>query len=234
MTGTGNDIVSLNAVNARATQPRYYSKILSTSEIVLYNEPGFTNLAFENFVWLLWSVKESAYKYFKRIKSDLIFSPTKFIVQHLQMPAEYNIANVEVREMEGRGFDRKNNIVFNSTIKIGSETFYSSSIIHREFIASVVNGDGNFENTYWGIKLINKSDPLYQSFAVREFLIKRLKRLFHLDNPVISKTPEGFPVVQDGINEREVPVSLSHHDCLVAYSFQSGDFQSRDVAIKCF
>lgn len=222
MTGTGNDIVSLNAVNNfRAKNPRYYSKILSTSEIVLYYQSGFKHLSFENFVWLLWTIKESGYKFLQRINTDLIFSPTKFIVQQLQIPIGYTAESFDVTEIEGRGFDGKSNVVFNSTIKIGDETLFSRSIIHKELIMSIVNVDNNFENVYWGIKLINKSDSHHQSMEVRKFLVSRLQRAFQMDNLFISKSKHGIPFVQTGSKEMAISVSLSHHDHWVAYSFSS-------------
>jgi hypothetical protein len=91
-------------------------------------------------------------------------------------------------------------------------------------IVSVVNGDGNFKNTCWGIKLINNPDSQYQSMAVRKFLVNRLHRLFHMHNLKIGKSPYGFPIVLEGRKKIASSVSLSHHDRLVAYSFQSEDF----------
>ena len=64
MISAGNDIAALAKVNKeRIPQPRFYSKILSDSERALYHQPQLTILPFENYVWLLWSVKESVYKY---------------------------------------------------------------------------------------------------------------------------------------------------------------------------
>jgi len=224
MNSTGNDIVSLNAINrSRTKQPGFYSKILSASEQLLYNEPEFAAIPFEHFVWLLWSIKESAFKYLQRSNPDLIFSPTKFIVQQLQMPPGYGITNLETTETEGNGFDSRANHV-KGMIKVGTATLYSRSIIYKELISSVVNGNDNFENTSWGIKLISKSHPSFQSTVAREFLVDRLSRLFQMDNCVIGKSSDGFPIVLEGKKELRIPVSLSHHDRLVAYSFQSDDF----------
>src|SRR5215469_9103806 len=89
MTSAGNDIVSFSAINsARTKQQRFYSKILTTAEENIYRQPGFASIPFENFVWLLWSVKESAYKYLKRANPALIFTPVKFIVRQLDAPEQ--------------------------------------------------------------------------------------------------------------------------------------------------
>ncbi|HWZ04661.1 MAG TPA: 4'-phosphopantetheinyl transferase superfamily protein [Mucilaginibacter sp.] len=221
MLSTGNDIVSLNAINiTRSKQPGFYSKILCDTEKALYRESETALMPFENYVWLLWSIKESAYKYLRRIQPGLVFSPTKFVVNQLQIPSGYAATSFEVKETEGRGFD--SNAVFKSTITFGAYTLYSRSLMYRELIVSVVNGDEDFENTGWGIKLINKSDPEYQSNAVRAFLVNRLNKLFHLDGLMIGKSMHGVPIVLKGDVEVVLSVSLSHHDKMVAYSFQFG------------
>ena len=219
MWSTGNDIVSLNAINKiRTNQPGFYSRTLTDTEKALYRELEPAAIPFENFVWLLWSIKESAYKYLHRINPGLVFSPTKFVVQQLQLPFGYTETNFEGTETEGADFDRK--AVLKSTITFGAYTLYSRSLMYREMVVSVVNGDEDFENTNWGIKLINRSDPEYQSNAVRAFLVNRLNKLFHLDGLMIGKSMHGVPIVLKGDVEVGLSVSLSHHDQMVAYSFQ--------------
>jgi len=220
MTSAGNDIVSLNAINvARTKQPRFYSKILSDTEKALYHEAGFALVPFENFVWLLWSVKESAYKYLQRTDPGLIFHPVKFLVTQLRAPHDYTTPGFETAETEGTGFN--NEPAFKGEITYGPYSLYSRSLIYRELIVSVVNGNDNFKNTCWGVKSINKADPGYQSAEVRTFLIDRLGKFFNADDILIDKTAEGFPVAIIKNEEMAIPVSLSHHDQWVAYSFQS-------------
>ena len=51
MISTGNDIVSLSAVDiTRTKQPRLYSKILSDAESLSYQQHLATALPFENYV----------------------------------------------------------------------------------------------------------------------------------------------------------------------------------------
>jgi phosphopantetheinyl transferase (holo-ACP synthase) len=219
MTSTGNDIVSLNAINiTRTKQYRFYSKILSTAEKGLYNGPEFATVPFENFVWLLWSIKESAYKYLKRAWPDLVFIPGKFTVKQLLFPAGYTLANFEETEVESAGFDNKG--ALKGIVTFGTNTLYSRSLMYRELIVSVVNDGENFENTCWGIKLIDNPDPEYQATAVRRFLVNRLQGLYPLDELVVGKNTEGTPIVLKKGEELAVVVSLSHHECFVAYSFQ--------------
>src|ERR1700761_9130738 len=107
MTSTGNDIVALKAINiARTKQPNFYSKILSVSEKDLYDQPFSDKIPFENFVWLCWSIKESAYKFLDRIVPDRVFSPTRTIVSSIELPTHLVLSEFD-GQAEGCGFDNK-------------------------------------------------------------------------------------------------------------------------------
>lgn len=216
---TGNDIVALKAINiVRTKQFRFYSKIISVVEKELYDQLVADKIPFENFVWLLWSVKESAFKFLQRITPDLVFSPSKIIIKQLVFPVQQLVTRLEGDRTEGCGFDDK--IAYKGTIEFGTTRLYSRSIISEELIVSVVNYLDNFENTCWGFKVINSTEPPYQSRAVRYFLINRLKSLFLDADLNISKSPSNYPILLNGKEEMAVPISLAHHDHFVAYSFQ--------------
>jgi len=226
MTSAGNDIVSLNAINITRTKHyRFYSKILSPTEKALYNQAAFAAIPFENFVWLLWSIKESAYKYLKRNNPDLVFTPVKFILTDLLIPSRYILANFEGIQMEGAGFG--NIPALKGVVTFGIHTLYSESLLYRELIVSFVNGDENFENICWGVKLIGANDASCQSIEVRKFLIDRLHHILHLDGLVTGKTPGGIPVVLNEGEELAVAISLSHHGWFVGYSFQLSESLKR-------
>jgi hypothetical protein len=118
---------------------------------------------------------------------------------------------------EGQGFD---DAVYKGIAIFADQVLYSRSIITGEFIFSVVNYEDDFANTCWGIRLISSTDAAHQSRAVRAFLSDRLDRLFPDSVLSISKSIHGCPILlKDGV-ETSIPVSLAHHDCYVAYSFQ--------------
>jgi phosphopantetheinyl transferase (holo-ACP synthase) len=218
MISAGNDIVALNAINAaRTKQPEFYSKILSVTEKSLYQAPISEAIPFEIFVWLLWSVKESAYKFLQRHNPALIFTPVKFEVKELHIPAGFIINDFNGEEIEAVGF--ADDFYIKSTIIVGEYKLYSRSLIYDELILSTVNDSDNFDKVYWGIKAIESSDTEIQSAAVRKFLLSRLRAL-GFKSPVISKNGNGIPVLLIDDTESEIPVSLSHHDCWVAYAFQ--------------
>jgi len=220
MTSTGNDIVCLNAIDiTRTKQYNFYSKILSNTEKALYHETAFAAIPFEKFVWLLWSIKESAFKYLQRNNPGLVFTPVKFIIQQLYIPAGYALTVYETAGTEGTGFD--DNTAIKGIVTFGDVTLYSRSMLHKDFIHSVVNNSEDFKNTCWGIKSIERNDPHSQSTAVRSFLLKRLSLYFKMDKLAIGKNLHGVPIVLNTNEVLPIPVSLSHHDCFVAYSFIS-------------
>ncbi|MDP9077419.1 MAG: 4'-phosphopantetheinyl transferase superfamily protein [Bacteroidota bacterium] len=221
MTGTGNDIVSLSAINAaRTSQYKFYSKILSDSEIPLYNEFNLAGVPFENFVWLLWSIKESAYKFLQRHEPTLIFTPVKFVVKKLQIPENYAITNLAAN-IEATGFENNSSII--GLVSFGQHVLYSHSVISRELIVSVVSNDDGFENTCWGVKSIDDPEQENQSKEVRHFLLNRLKQIYGDFDFRIVKNSHGCPILLKETEETSIPVSLSHHENFIGYSFLNND-----------
>ncbi len=214
MSSTGNDIVSLNAIDiTRTKQQRFYSKILAASEIAACNSYK-AGIAFENFVWLSWSIKESAYKFLKRNDPELVFSPTRCIVTQLEIPVAHGITTAPV--LEGIGFDDQP--VIKSMVTVGSKTLYARSIVSVDFIFSVVSHDDHFDSTGWGIKLIDDANSDNQSREVRAFLLEKLNNILSSVNLQIAKNIHGCPVLEN--EENNIAISLAHHGHWVAYSHE--------------
>jgi len=202
MTSTGNDIVALTAINvARTKQPNFHSRIISSIESDLYYSDLEEQLAFEHFVWLAWSVKESAYKYLKRFDTGLVFSPSKMRIVGLKRVAEY----------------------LHGAVQCGDQMLYFQSVVNNKFIFSIVNDKADFSETYWNIKQIDFNGPATQSGAVREFLLEKLAELFPATDLQIAKSAYGWPIIANEEGELPTPVSFTHHDNFVAYSFQLTD-----------
>jgi phosphopantetheinyl transferase (holo-ACP synthase) len=222
MTSTGNDIVSLATIDtARTKQYKFYSKIISGAEKALYSEPGFEAIPFELFVWMLWSIKESAYKFLKRIDPELIFTPVKFEVKQINIPPEFKVVDFVPDKVEGNDFDDQS--AFKGLLSIGTHTLYSRSLLYNDVIMSIVNNVDSFDETFWGIKKISDADLVTQSSEVREFLFDRVRAIVEIDNLALNKNEWGVPILSAGDDEITVPVSLSHHGHIIAYSFQTGD-----------
>jgi phosphopantetheinyl transferase (holo-ACP synthase) len=241
---TGNDIVALHAIDGQRTlQPRFYSKILSPSEQALYDRYKFSGLPFEHFVWLLWSVKESVYKYCQRIGPGLVFSPTRIVIHQMDIPSH-----------PLSGFYR---CTVHFDARVDARVFYSRSVIREEWIATVVSDEETFEDVWWGVAAIDHAGHAAQSAAVRSVVLGRLGSLLQQtegggdrggrscsedpedrrsangrdgsgdpggpggqDGLCIGKSPKGYPVILRGNQEMGIPVSLAHHDRFVAYSFR--------------
>ncbi len=221
MISTGNDIVALKATNRRRTNHfRFYSKILSVSEQELYFEEGFAEMPFEKYVWLLWSIKESVYKYQKRILPDLIFSPTKIIIRGIHPPYLPGNTNFGAIQWENNNSESCEEL-YQCAVQAEFDMFYSRSKICDELIATVVHNDDSFQHVWWGIKSIGHTDYENQSTEVRTFILNRLNFMVQNrhDQLSIGKNRAGCPVVLMGDIEMNIPVSLAHHDQFIAYSF---------------
>jgi phosphopantetheinyl transferase (holo-ACP synthase) len=236
LSSTGNDIVALHAIDKQRTnQIGFYSKILSVAERGLYErlvsqglqeQSALAQMPFEHFVWLLWSVKESVYKYLKRTTPGLVFSPTGIIVQRLGSPCSPP-TNFEGLQWEGAATPGGSRIAgpdeefYTGTIAYGSTILYFRSKVHAECIATVVSDEENFDHTCWGIHLIDHPAYEHQSKAVRDFVLRRLNALFSSDHaPLrIARSPLGHPIVLKGEEDMQIPLSLAHHERFVAYSF---------------
>lgn len=216
MKSAGNDIVALRTVNRERTcQFRFYSKILSVSEQALYHQPQFAEMPFETYVWLLWSVKESAYKYLKRAIPDLLFYPVKIVIQNIKIPEEASMTNFECMQWENAGYGEE---FYKGKVIYASHLFCFRSKITRDWIATVVNDDENFDNVCWGIQSIEDAGYSHQSQAARKLLLRKLNFFFPGDLQV-EKSLTGYPVILKGTQNMHIPVSLAHDDQFVAYSF---------------
>jgi phosphopantetheinyl transferase (holo-ACP synthase) len=207
----GNDIVALNKVDSQRTnQFAFYSKILSASEQTLYHSPQCSQLPFEQYVWLLWSVKESAYKFLKRIYPGLIFSPTKIIVDDIEFCGEDFITAGNQKRLKGRVSYRKSVLFFMSKIDV-------------EWIVSVVNDNENFENICWEVERIDEEAYSYQSNAAKELLLTKLSPVL-TGNLTVEKHPVGYPEIIKNNQKLNIPVSIAHHGFFISYAFNLTDF----------
>jgi phosphopantetheinyl transferase (holo-ACP synthase) len=215
MFSTGNDIIALDTINKqRSNDSRFYKKILSVSEQLLYQQIPSADFPFENYLWLCWSVKESAYKYLKRLHPALVFSPTKMIVQHIDLPADKNLMGWNFEEEHIAAKD-----CYTGYLVFEGVTLYFRSKIDSELITTVVSEDEIFKNVSWGVKAIDQTDPVHQSKAVRSFLLNRLHTSLPEKNLRVDKHTTGYPIVLLENTELQLPVSFAHHGRFIAYSF---------------
>ena len=212
MRGIGNDIVDLTSIDiARASNPRFYSKILSNTEQQLYHQQ-FAALPFHQYLWLIWSVKESAYKCLQRHQADLVFTPVK--VEIIQLVSPVHPAPAIHRQLVSSGFDQ--DVYFKSIIQFNDQTLYARSIIYGDvLIHTVALFSDDFGKVQWGVKQIERTDPESLSAEVRSFLLDRIKMLFPGKELAFDKHASGYPFIVD----EGLVFSLSHHGRFVGYAF---------------
>ena len=217
MLSTGNDIVSLNGIDVtRTLQPNFYSKILAPSETALHTEPRFAAIPFEVFVWLLWSIKESAFKYLQRINPAVLFTPVKFEVNEIRLPEAFKLIDFNFNELRDIGFDDYDAI--SATVCFERYILYSKSLVYKGLVSTVVSINQNCSKTHWGIKQIASSDTAVQSSEVRAFAINSLQIMLGDDRVIINKNKHQIPVAVQN-QAKAIPISLSHHENWIAYSF---------------
>lgn len=181
-------------------------------EVELFKSIDSSSLSFVNFIWLAWSIKESAYKFCSRNNPTLRFSPTKIIINKIQLPAEKNISMAG--ELESTSLDKT--ISYCCEVSFGGSKYFTRSLINNELIFSVCNNNDNFENVSWGIKNINDSTYQNQSAGVRVFALNKLKSIFNNTDLNIEKKPEGYPAISQ---QPSIPLSFAHHGSFVSYAF---------------
>lgn len=207
MISIGNDIVDLKHIDKQRTcERRFFSKILSPQEELLFSGYQSQDLPFEVFVWLLWSAKEAVYKFLKRHQPGLIFSPIKFQVVNLSTPL---FASAHKQET-ALGFDED---VLNMELLFAEQQYHVKSVITTEYVASFISTE--FDNTYWGIRHVENPDPESLSAAVRDFAKERLPELYPDLTVGFKKHATGYPFVED----TSLCISFSHHGNWVSYAF---------------
>lgn len=230
MISIGNDIVDLSAIDKHRTQQKaFYSKILSDKEQHLYSR---SQLPFEIYVWLLWSAKESVYKFAKRLNPELVFSPAR--IESIFEPKFSELKNFQNLVLERIKIDTyseskeflnsensgSNNISeFNYQITYLSNTYYLRSLISDGFIATVASGSEDFSKIQWVIKHIKQANYNSQSQSVRDLAIERLEQIYPNNKISITKSEVGYPVILSNSVELDIPLSFAHHGHYVAYAF---------------
>lgn len=218
MISAGNDIIALNHIDIRRTkQERFYTKFLLPGEVEWYAGNNLCKLSLENFIWLLWSVKESVYKFCKRNSPQLVFSPLRIMIQSLQEPPKNNSPSFGTGEIAAISLIKKE--CYHCIITTDLGTFYSRSKIYHEVIYTVVNNTDNFDSMYWGIKYVDSALPTRQSEDVRLFILQKLNEIYPNAALCITKDAAGCPILKVDEKEMNIAISFTHHDRFVGYAF---------------
>ncbi|MBJ2173438.1 4-phosphopantetheinyl transferase family protein [Aureibaculum sp. A20] len=199
----GNDVVDLDIAKSQSNWKRngFLDKVFTKKEQLIINNTAdsFTT------VWLLWSMKESAYKIYSRQHNSRFFAPKKF---------ECDLNDIQ-------------NIVC-----VNGMTYYTSSTISKENIHTLATLNKDESITSGFFKLKNGTYDI-QHNTTYENLKLAVANQFKV--PVIKvkieKNNNGIPFVKykkgnlslsasikQGAVER-TSISISHHGLYGAYAF---------------
>lgn len=146
-----------------------------------------------------------------------MFSPTKIIIQKIHVPTNSFLLNDEKHE----AVSFTDEYCFCCEVSFNNHIFFTRSLLQDDFIFTVVNNTNDFENIYWGIKAIENNANENQSQCVRNFVLKRLQTIFIDDTLSIEKAEAGCPFLKQ---QKNLPISFSHHGNYVAYAFNQINF----------
>ena len=187
----GNDIIDRAQARRASNWQRkgFLDKLFTTEEQRLIQSAS----APDAMVWLLWSMKESAYKLVVRETGRRFFSPTKLICQ------------LDIFKSES----------------IGGRVFYghpyqTTSSITEQYISTVAYSTNPFQAYTHAVIPFERTDYQYQHQLIRETLKQHYAARFSIveSRLQIQKNAVDVPtlVINDAFGRIiERPVSLSHH-----------------------
>ena len=192
----GNDIVDLNLAKKESNwkRPRFLDKIFTQKEHQLIS----TSAKPDQLVWLLWSMKESAYKLYVQHFEKRFFAPKKFECEIL-------------KESESIFYGA----VFCSDFQCFTKTFVDS-----EFVYSIAEKDAN-NTTLSDDFLLKNTTVKAQHSIVNQRAIAHFAN--HSGTPIeeirILKNEFGVPFFYIEKQNLKVPVSTTHHGKFGAFAY---------------
>ncbi|WP_445957841.1 4'-phosphopantetheinyl transferase family protein [Yeosuana sp.] len=188
----GNDIVDLNmaAIESNWKRPRFLNKVFTTYEQQLIADASNQNQT----VWLLWSMKEAAYKIYVQQFGIRFFNPLKLVCS---------------LDSKSDGF-----------VTIGNTTFFTKSVISEEYIYTIAVSKNSKNYNSECLKVENKSYLIQSDTLKNRFLeiISENKNL-NIEHLNINKNEVGVPEVFFKNSKLPIHVSLTHSGNYCGYVY---------------
>jgi phosphopantetheinyl transferase (holo-ACP synthase) len=209
----GNDIVAHQHPRCidKWKQVRFLEKVLQPIEI----EQLYQQYNKHNYLWMLWTLKEAAYKL-----SCFLGNRNKFHAQQFTIAACGQLEDIP-NFVNKFPLNNTNDTTIHSIqneIHFDRHTFYGFSLIGEQFIHSMVTTTATLpKHICWGIQnheLVNKDD---YSTAVRHFAMLQLAQQ-NIHVYAMEKDKDGIPFVKLAYG-REKYISLSHDQQFVSYAY---------------
>lgn len=192
----GNDIVDLTDPETRRgnQHPRFDQRVFTPRERAsLARSPDPTRTR-----WILWSVKESAYKALRRVLPETVFSPVEFAVE---------------LDSQQQGFVTYRQHRFHARVEI------DAGCIHA------IVSDHTRRSTLWGSKQIVISAPLQPGRIARALALDRIAARFRIARSDLSIDRDGrIPQLLHHGEPTRATLSLSHHGSYVGFACQLTDW----------
>lgn len=187
----GNDIVDLDHARRESNWRRkgFLAKVFTGHEQQLIQSASEP----DTMVWLLWSMKESAYKVIARETSLRFFAPQQLVCQ---------LTKAESNRAEGSIFYQK--------------MYATRSVITTNYVASTAFSTDVAQPFTHEIVTFDQTDYPHQSAQIRERIKQHYVALFPNveSNVSIPKDTMGTPTLQiSDLSGKTInkPISLSHH-----------------------
>ncbi len=193
----GNDIVDLAQARQESNWRRrgYLDKIFTPHEQQLIREASDP----DQMVWLLWSLKESAYKLAVRTMNKRVFAPVK-IACSLQKSIPGTV---------------------NGTVVYG-ETYQTRSVITAQYISTLAFAMNKAPTYKQIIVPFETTDYQTHQRVIRKKIKQYVSALFNTsdDNIHLTKNSNGAPILTIS-NSASIPLSISHHGYYGAFVISS-------------
>ena len=187
----GNDIIDLKLASSFPSwrRKRFRDKVFSVEEQKIISD----SLDPFQTIWLLWSMKESAYKTYSRKHSEKFFAPIKLKCKL----TSFRKGIVEIFDEKYRTY---------STI----EENYIYSIAHQSSSENVITNFFKLDNA-------NYSNQHCTSYKKLLHAIAEEKKVT-LASLTIRKDENGIPYLFQNNQAQEIPFSVTHHGNFGAYA----------------
>ena len=176
----GNDIVDLEkaAIESNWNRPRYLDKIYTASEQQLITEAQNQSAM----LWLMWTMKEAAYKAENRISNERIYAPVRFLCRNISIGGENEDGIMQT----------------SGEVHYKNYTFLTRSLINKKMIHTICCLNAQ---DFSALKTdhLNASIPYIEQF-------NELNPDFRL-----KKNKAGKPAVIHQLTGRTYACSVSHH-----------------------
>ncbi|MFO7444773.1 MAG: 4'-phosphopantetheinyl transferase superfamily protein [Ignavibacteriaceae bacterium] len=194
---TGNDVVDITAASKQShwRRPGFLKKIFTEMEqLYIFNSENP-----ELIVWLLWSMKESAYKIYVQQNRHRFFAP-------LQFECKYEIIS---------------NNIYTGNVSAGNSGYTTISEYLNNVIYTSAFPDNNSKGQHIIYEKLKFSNRHYETHhkEIYRSAVKKTSRLkgIPLEQLTIKKNALGVPELLFNKKKMDLSISISHHGHYGAY-----------------